>query len=584
MSKTTFLTCILFCCFVKTTFCQYYLRGEVRDERGKSLPNVTIYLQSKGNLQFYSGDNGSFGIPSSKEIDTITLVYDGYENYRKGIATTKYQTLTIKMLPSTAKLMKRRLASSTKNLDQQNILNSTNSFGESYTTLLENNFIPAKAYPETGFAINIDRASYSNIRRFLTNDMSVPSDAVRIEEMLNYFNLKATKDSLIQKEFICNTKLSTCPWNTNNQLAFINLLAPKINLDTIPASNLVFLIDVSGSMDKPNRLPLLQSAFKLLIANLRPIDTISIVTYGGGVSIALNPTSGQEKSKIIEVIDSLSANGDTPGSNAIRVAYSIAKRAFIKNGNNRVIIATDGDFNVGQSSEKDLEDLISTQSQSGILLTCLGVGMGNYKDSKLETLAKKGNGNFAYLDNIYEAEKVLVTEFTTTLFNVASDAFLNVVFNPEKVNQYRLIGYDNKVEAIADTSSEIEGGEIGSGHNMIAIFEIEPNKEPNANLNKPLATIGLQYTPTNQPSTKKIFTIIEDLLPFNDIDTCYKLATTIAMFGGALKNSPIYKSYSFLDIYNMARPLVHPNNFIQNEFLQLVLRADKIYYNRKKRK
>ncbi|MFY7898899.1 MAG: YfbK domain-containing protein, partial [Chitinophagaceae bacterium] len=385
------------------------------------------------------------------------------ENAKKVVNTTEYQVITLKMLPATASLMKNRLASATKNLAATEQLSMFSSFGESYSSIIENTFIDANLYPETGFALNIDRASYSNIRRFINNGMNIPKDAVRIEEMLNYFSYKS--QSLNQtKQFICSTKISNCPWNPQTQLCFINLKAPMLNLDSVPPSNLVFLIDVSGSMDKPNRLPLLQAGFKLLTANLRPIDTISIVTYGGGVAIPLPPTSGIEKDKINQVIDSLYADGDTPGEGAIRTAYSVAKRAFIRNGNNRVIIATDGDFNVGQTNEKDLEDLIVFQRLSGIYLTCLGVGMGNYKDSKLETLAKKGNGNFAYLDNIYEAEKVLVTELTKTLYTVANDAYVNISFNPSIVKKYRLIGFDNIKEAMIDTSSQIEGGEVGSGH------------------------------------------------------------------------------------------------------------------------
>ncbi|MBC7589216.1 MAG: von Willebrand factor type A domain-containing protein, partial [Chitinophagaceae bacterium] len=452
---------------------QYYLRGDVKDEKGNLLPDVKINLFSKGNYAYTSGNSGYFGIPTNMEIDTITLNYQGYEILKRGIQTKKYQSLVMKMLPAMASMMKNKLASVTKNLlKEQSTFFSA--MGESYSSLIENDFVATQKYPETGFALNIDRASYSNARRFINNEVLVPTDAVRIEEMLNYFDFSCLKQQIKKDEFGISTYMTNCPWNATNQLLYLNLKAPKLNLDTVPSSNFVFLIDISGSMDKPTRLPLVQAAFKMLTDNLREKDTVAIVVYGGGVYQPLLPTSGAEKQKIKTIIDSLTASGDTPGEGAITTAYNSARRSFIKNGNNRVILATDGDFNVGQTSEKQLEELIVHERQSGIYLTCLGVGMGDYKDSKLEALAKKGNGNFAYIDNLKEAEKVLVTEFTKTLYSVANDSYLNINFNAAAVKEYRLIGFDNKKTAIEDSTSELEGGEVGSGHSMIAIFEITP--------------------------------------------------------------------------------------------------------------
>ena len=285
---------------------------------------------------------------------------------------------------------------------------------------------------------------------------------------------------------VLKTTLSSCPWNADNQLFYINLSSKKLNLDTLPPSNLVFLIDISGSMDMPNRLPLLKSAFRFLVNNLRDKDSVAIVVYGGTIGTMLNTTSGGEKEKILKAIDELVPGGSTPGESGIKLAYSVARNHFIKGGNNRVILATDGDFNVGLKTEEELDELITQQRESGIYLTCLGVGMGNYKDSKIQTLAKKGNGNFAYLDNFKEAEKVLLTEFTQTLYAVADDVYMNVEFNPEYVKEYRLIGFDNKVGALKDSLSIIEGGEIGSGHSMVAMFEIVPT-----DINKGLSKITL---------------------------------------------------------------------------------------------
>lgn len=455
--------------------------------------------------------------------------------------------------------------------------------GESYSSLIENKFINAVTYPETGFSLNVDRASYANIRRFINNRLKVPTDAVRIEEMLNYFNLHPSKPYKDDNKFHCTTTIGNCPWNNNNKLFYINITAPKINLDSVPPSNLVFLIDVSGSMDKPNRLPLLQAAFNLLVQNVRPVDKISIVTYGGRVHVALTPTTGDNKAKIKDVIDSLYADGDTPGENAIRTAYDIAKQAFIQNGNNRIILATDGDFNVGQTSEKDLEDLVAFQRQSNIYLTCLGVGMGNYKDSKLEALAKKGNGNFAYLDDIKEAEKVLVTEFTKTVFAVANDAYLNVTFNPSVVKQYRLIGFDNKKEAVNDSTSELEGGEVGSGHSLMAMFEIELTKKESDTI-QPLARLNLQYKPRKANFlTNQKWDALYNELPDDAEGNYIRFANAVVMFGELLKQSKFAKTYNFEDVIKIAQQNVDITDRLQTEFISLVQKANMIYNNRRKK-
>lgn len=582
--KQLLLILLLSSAFYSHSCGQYYVRGQVTSEKSRPLTGVLIKLYSKGSLQFFSGDNGLFGIPSNRKIDSITLSLDGFETLHQAIETQKYQNLTLKMLAATASLMKNKLASITKNLSPNQQINLLSTIGESYTSFVENDFVAAKHYPETGFALNIDRASYSNIRRFLNNELTVPNNAVRIEEMLNYFNLSLDKTPNTTNQFTCNTAVTSCPWQPNNHLVFVNLNAPKLNLDSVPPSNLVFLIDISGSMDKPNRLPLLQAGFKLLAKNLRPIDKLSIVTYGGNVSVPLPPTNGSEIDKINEVIDSLTASGDSPGEGAIRTAYAIAKSALIPNGNNRIILATDGDFNVGQTSDKDLEDMITIQRQSGIYLTCLGVGMGNYKDSKLETLAKKGNGNFAYLDNVAEAEKVLVTEFTKTIYTVANDAYVSVLFNEAAIKRYRLIGFDNKKEAIADASSKVEGGEVGSGHNLIAIFEVEAT-DTNTIAGAPIATVELQYklsaTTKSQAQTFLIQFMKQDLATAPPM---LRFATSVAMFGALLKNSNFSKNYTFTDVLTLANTAADKSNFTQQEFMVLIQKAERIYQPIKKKK
>jgi Ca-activated chloride channel family protein len=568
---------------IHTIHAQYYLRGEVKDEKGRLLPDVKINLFSKGNYAYTSGNSGYFGIPTNLAVDTITLTYQGYEVYKKAVESQRYQALVMKMLPATASMMKNKLSSVTKNLlkEQASLFGA---MGESYSSLLENDFVNAQKYPETGFALNIDRASYSNARRFINNDVLVPTDAVRIEEMLNYFDFTCNKQEIKKDEFGFCTYVTNCPWNAGNQLLYLNLKAPKLNVDTVPASNFVFLIDISGSMDKPNRLPLLQSAFKMLTDNLRDKDTVSIVVYGGGVYIPLPATSGADKQHIKTVIDSLTASGDTPGEGAINTAYNAARKSFIKNGNNRVILATDGDFNVGQTSEKQLEEIIVAQRQSGIYLTCLGVGMGNYKDSKLEALAKKGNGNFAYIDNLKEAEKVMVTEFTKTLYAVANDAYLNIVFDANAVKDYRLIGFDNKKASLEDSTSELEGGEVGSGHSLMAIFEITPAK-PTVDSNAILAKATLQFKipKFNTPIYQRI-SIPYRVQDIYKSDSSLRFAASVAMFGSLLKQSKHAKNYGFMDIYNLAVTAAKPYDYAQMEFLTILQKANKLYNPTKKKK
>ncbi|MEP7317356.1 MAG: von Willebrand factor type A domain-containing protein [Panacibacter sp.] len=566
---------------------QYYLRGSVYDENGKGIYNVKIILQSKGTMPFYTGASGAFGIPVSVTADSITLQADGYEILKTIVKAGLYQSLVMKFSAGATVITRHKLVSVIhKNKDE--ISESYSHSGETYTTLIENDFTQTGQFPETGFALNINRASYSNIRRFLNMDMKVPPDAVRIEEMLNYFDL-SDKIKNNTAHFTCNTQLTQAPWNKNNRLLFINLKAPVLNVDNIAPANLVFLIDVSGSMDQPNRLPLIKDAFKMLVNNLRKQDTVAIVMYGGTVGTWLAPTSGMYKDSIKTAIEKLEAGGETPGEAAIKTAYALAEKIASKNANNRIILATDGDFNVGQTRDKELEDIVVTHRQSGIALTCLGVGMGNYKDSKLEALAKKGNGNFAYLDNIHEAEKVMVTEFTKTMYSVANNAYINISFNPAYINSYRLIGFDNKKELPGDTTSELEGGEVGTGHSFMAVFEIKPaagfidTAEHNSDM--PVAQLTLHYQLTdNDAEVTQPFTVINNYIPLNQTNSRLRFATALIMFGGLLKQSDLWKNYTWTDVINITQASMHANEFAETEFLKLAEKAKKMYAPVKKKK
>jgi Ca-activated chloride channel family protein len=568
---------------------QFYLRGVVHDEKGKGLYNVKIQLSSRGIFPYYTGYSGAFGIPTTLAVDTVMLQSEGYETLKCPVESAKFQSFTLKLLSTTESLYRHRLSSVTKDKLDKAHDEIYYHGGESYSNLVENGFVEADKLPQTGFSMNIDRASYSNIRRFLNINAKAPPDAVRIEEMLNYFNFPNQNTGT--GAFACQTKLTSCPWNVNNELLFINLQAPSINLQNVPPANLVFLIDVSGSMDQPNRLPLLKEAFKRLANNLREQDTVGIVIYGGGVGIWLPPTSGAEKKKISDAINKLEAGGETPGAAAITTAYGLAERMFNPNGNNRVILATDGDFNVGQSTEKELEDLIAKHRQSGIFLTCIGVGMGNYKDSKLEALAKRGNGNFAYIDNIHEADKVLITEFTKTLYAVATDCYAGVIFNPAMVKQYRLIGFENKIDAIEDTSSQLEGGEIGTGHSLMAVFEIAPTEKNVDAVNNDvkddeIAKINLQYKlPLQSDEKNQVFEANNDYGEITQADSSTRLAAAVIMFGELLKQSGYSKGYSWNDVMFLAKNAINPQDYTQAEFLGMIEKAKKIYgTGRKKEK
>ena len=570
--------------FHATASAQFYLRGEVKDEKNTPLTNARIRLHSSGYI-YYSGSGGAFGITTGKKIDSVTVHLDGYHPLSLQLDATKYQFITLKTLYASVDIRKNRLLSFTKNLRPEDRKN-WNASGETYTSQVENEFVNSRKYPETGFAIHTDKAAYSNVRRFLNMGTTIPSDAVRVEELLNYFNFNYTppqKDSV----FAFDSYVSDCPWNPNNQLLFLNVYAKKIEPEKIPPSNLVFLIDVSGSMDMPNRLPLLKSAFKLLVDNLRDKDTISIVVYGSTTGVWLIPTSGKEKEKIRKAIEELNPAGATPGESGIRTAYKVAKSQFIPNGNNRVILATDGDFNIGQSTEDDLEKLITQHQESGIYLTCLGVGMGNYKDSKLEVLAKKGNGNFAYLDNEKEAEKVLVKELTQTLYTVADDAYLNIQFNSDLVSEYRLIGYDNKLKALADTLSEVEGGEVGSGLSLLVMFELTPHYgklDAYSSSKGGVAKVVVHYkNPSDSTHRTSNYNCTSSLTEFDDLPSCHQFAASVTMFALLVKESKYSKRYSWNDAIILAHQAHNPKDPLQTEFVGMIEKAKKIYLrNRRK--
>ena len=569
------LLIFLSCCI--TASAQYYIRGQITDEKDRPIFNVRIHLHSTNGF-YYSGSSGAFGIPSSHAFDSLTLTVEGYEEKIMRINTSGYQQIKMKPLSSNSTVQKQRLQSFTKDLP----LNQNGKWDagdETYSSLIENFPIETTKYPSTSFALNIDGASYSNIRRFITMETIVPPGAVRIEEMLNYFRLNYHPPGE-GKTFGIQSQLTDCPWNAKKKLLFLNISSKKLPLENLPPANLVLLIDISGSMELPNKLPLLKQAYRKLIENLRDVDTVSVCVYGGVTGVLLNPTGGAEKNKIMAVIDSLQPAGSTPGANALRSAYTLAGNIFKKDGNNRIILATDGDFNVGETEDKDLEELIALNKNSGVYLTCLGVGTGNLKDSKLVALAKKGNGNYAYIDNLEEAEKVLVKEFTQNLYAVAEDVNLDVKFAADAIKNYRLIGFDNKAGVIADTSIKLEGREIGPAHAVTAMFEIEPTDS--LIKDELLADINLRYhLPACEEITEDSFTVNNNYKEFLLTDYSYQFASSVALFGMILRHSPYAMNKTTEDVIPIAAASYDKTDRWQQEFINILNKAAKLYAKKK---
>ena len=345
---------------------------------------------------------------------------------------------------------------------------------EGYASVNENGFRNVMNNPLSTFSIDVDNASYSNIRRYINMGQLPPADAVRIEEMINYFKYDYPEPSE-EHPFSVFTEMAVCPWNNNHQLLHVGLKGKSIDKSALPPSNIVFLIDVSGSMNAPNKLPLLKSAFGLLVNELRPQDRVAIVVYAGAAGLVLESTPGNKKEVIMSAIDNLEAGGSTAGGAGLKLAYAEARKYFIKGGNNRIILATDGDFNVGESSNGGMERLVEEKREEGVFITVLGFGMGNIKDDKMEIIADKGNGNYSYIDNLQEARKVLVREFGGTLFTIAKDVKFQIEFNPARVQAYRLIGYENRLLNDEDFNDDRkDAGEMGSGHNVTALYELIP--------------------------------------------------------------------------------------------------------------
>ena len=467
---------------------------------------------------------------------------------------------------------------------------------EEYNTIVENEFLDALSNPLSTFSIDVDAASYSNARRFIQDGQLPPKDAVRVEEFINYFDYDypQPKDD---HPFAVFTELGTCPWNENNYLLHVGIKGRELADEERTNCNLVFLLDVSGSMEPENKLPLVKKAFKFLVNNLQDNDKISIVVYAGSAGLVLPTTLGNEKTKITSVLDNLHAGGSTAGGAGIQLAYKIAKENFIDGGNNRIILATDGDFNVGVSNTSELIEMIEKKREEGIFLTILGFGMGNYKDGRLEELADKGNGNYYYIDNILEAKKVFDHDLMGTLFTIAKDVKMQIEFNPVKVAMYRLIGYENRLLKKEDFDDDKkDAGELGAGHTVTALYEIVPAKTANtyeeredlkyqiskltymAKNSDELLTLKLRYKPPKEDVSKLITSVVRDKV--NSIESASKnfnFSAAVAGFAMLLRESQFKGNNDFSSIEELAVNSLGKDLYgYRDEFVSLVKRAKKL--------
>lgn len=544
-------------------------RYSIEAKKGETLVFSYIGFEKAERVVRSEKINVSLKVSSSEILEECVVV--GYGTQRKMTVTGAVSTVDLASLRQPAVYM-----------DAVNT--------EEYQSIHENGFKQVGEFPLSTFSIDVDAASYSNMRRFINSGTLPVADAVRTEELVNYFSYDYAKPTGTDPVKI-TMEAGVCPWNTAHRLVRIGLKAKEIPTDNLPESNLVFLIDVSGSMWGPTRLDLVKSSLKLLVNNLRDKDRVAIVVYAGNASVKLESTPGSDKQKIRDAIDELTSGGSTAGGAGIQLAYKVAKQNFLPKGNNRIILCSDGDFNVGVSSVEGLEQLIERERKSGVFLSVLGYGMGNYKDNKGQALAEKGNGNHAYIDNLQEANRVLVGEFGATLHTVAKDVKLQVEFNPAQVQAYRLVGYESRLLKDEDFNNDAkDAGELGAGHTVTAFYEVIPVGVKNDYVGKvddlkyqkkqketvkptgsnELLTVKLRYKAPDKDVSKKME------LPFvdnkgNNVSSDFRFASAVAMFGQLLRNSDFKGDASYDKVIELAKQgLNNDDKGYRREFVRLV--------------
>ncbi|HEY4065092.1 MAG TPA: von Willebrand factor type A domain-containing protein [Puia sp.] len=546
---------------------QYFFTGEVRDPHGDRLENVSIVIKSTGYTR-KTGIYGDFRILSDKMEDTLTFLMDGYQPYSTAISTTGFLQVNLRTVALRDPFRNRRLSYISPPA-------ATPPAGSS--ALVENPFIPQTSAISIPGSIN--RSSYNIVNRFLDMGFRVPPDAIKIEEMLNYFNFYYEEPN--NKDlFHCSSDLFSCPWNPAHKLLCLDICARKSDTEKDPASSLVFLIDASGSMDMPNKLPLLKSAFHLMVKNLRDKDIVSIVVYGRNTGVLLEGAPGSEKDAILRAIEGIRPDGPTPGETGIRLAYEVARQQFIPEGNNKVIVVTDGNLNEGISTENELASFIDEKSQAGIHLSCMSLGMHNAKNCDLAPLAEAGKGNFANIEEEEDAEKWLMSEGTPVKQAVAENMCITTTFNQALVKEYRLLGFENKSNVLADTAIRLEGSMIGSAHSVRALFELAP-KEDSTGADT-IADVRINYCLPGQKALKTmIYHCENNPLAFDKADNNARKAACIAMLGLKMKGSGYTAQLSWTEIERMVKKTFTGNYYMDREYVALMAKAKRIYENKK---
>jgi len=601
------------------------LKGTVTDSRGNPLPQATVVLVNLNTqvrhtvLTEKTGEFAFEGLPSGNyRLKAWAAGFKPVVRENIRITQGKTVTLELRLQPGPAHLVEEELADLKVEMPAKEgvmggvvggVLGGVSQASyrtrpgeipapyyrpyhntEEYNRIYENIFLPALSNPLSTFSIDVDTASYANVRRFINSNQLPIKDAVRIEEMINYFTYSYPEPGRKQP-FALYTEISSCPWDTRHRLIHIGLQGRKLETEELPASNLVFLLDVSGSMSSPNKLPLLRQAFKLLVNELSPRDRVAITVYAGAAGLVLPSTAMSQKDRIISAIERLNAGGSTAGGAGIQLAYKVAEENLIPGGNNRVILATDGDFNVGVSSTSELVRMIEEKREGGVFLTVLGFGMGNYKDGRMEELADKGNGNYHYIDNLMEAKKVFVDDMRGTLFTIAKDVKLQVEFNPAKVKAYRLIGYENRMlkkEDFADDRKD--AGELGAGHTVTALYEIIPygseeeiqsqkglkyqqtHIDPKAFKSKEILTVNLRYKAPDANKSRLIrHPLMDRAVSLDRASADFKFSAAVAAFGMLLRESEFKGDASYERVLELARAGKGQDyHGYRAEFIQLV--------------
>lgn len=575
---------------------QVLIKGKVTDNNGNPLSGVTVTIKGTDNTVTTDGA-GDYAISAGAEAKILVFTFPGMKPVEEKISGRTVINVTLNVTPIPLKdeltiekcdevaatgydrqapQSKSQVAGVSYHNHHVPVMATTGFNTESYGNITENGYRDPLRAPYSTFSIDVDNASYSNVRRFINLGQQVPADAVRIEEMINYFKYDYPKPDG-EQPFSVYTETGICPWNKKHYLLHIGLRGKDIEKSELPPSNLVFLLDVSGSMDEPNKLPLLKAAFGLLVSELRAQDRVAIVVYAGAAGVVLESTPGNRKEVIMKALDNLQAGGSTAGGQGIMLAYKIAEKNFLREGNNRIILATDGDFNVGVSDNASMERLVEEKRGLGVYMTVLGFGMGNIKDDKMEIIADKGNGNYAYIDNIQEARRVLVREFGGTLFTIAKDVKFQVEFNPAFVKSYRLVGYENRILNDEDFNDDTkDAGEMGAGHTVTALYEIIPagsdeivplvdplryqNNEkliegrgPMRDAPKELCNIKLRYKePDGLVSKMFSKTVGTGVKGISETTDRFRFSASVAAFGMILRNSQYRGSATLGDVVTLA--------------------------------